>query len=147
MGILRRLARKLTGGPRQGDKEIAARAVEIAELLGLTASRAASFYAELAPDGRELAPDEAEAVRTQLLAVTTCLRSIHPDWDIIEFVAEQRRGRRDADLRPTISVARMMQRGLALALSDDPERRRQAMPIEELRRFLIPVLRFWRQIR
>lgn len=147
MGILRGLASKLTGVPRQGDKEINARAVEIAELLGPTTGRAASFYAELAPDGRELTPDEAAAARAQLLAVSTCLRSIHPDWDIIEFVAEQRRGRRDTDLRPTISFARMMQRGFALALSDDPERRGQAMPVEELRRFAIPVLRFWRHIR
>ncbi len=87
------------------------------------------------------------AAREQLEAVTVCLRSIHPDRDIIDFFAEEgRRVGQDSDMRPTISVLRMMQRSLALALSDDQANRAHAMPIEELREFVIPVLRFWRNL-
>ena len=130
---------------KPGEEEVAERGLEIAEKLARTVGKAAGFYAELAPDGRELAPREAAAVREQLTAVTICLRRIHPDRDIVEFFAEEgRRLGRDSDLRPTISVLRMMQRSFGLALSDDPVRRGQAMRVEELRKFMIPVHRFWR---
>ncbi len=119
----------------------------IPTLIGKTVGTAAQFYNELAPDGRELTPAEVAAAREQLIAVTLCLRSIHPDWDLIDFGAEegQRRGR-DADWRPAISVLRMIQRGLALALSENPARRHQAMPIEELRPFLAGVYQFLRDL-
>lgn len=149
MGCARRLVRKMARGNalKLGDREIAERGREIAEQLARTVGSTAGFYSELAPDGRELAPGEAEAAREQLEVATVCLRSIHSDRDIIDFFAEEgRRVGRDSDMRPTISVLRMMQRSLALALSDDPAHRAYVMPIEELREFVIPVHRFWRNV-
>jgi len=136
-------ARSLETGPRG----IAIRAREVGDQIARALGKAAGFYADLEPDGRELTPNEAAAVREHLEAVTICLRSIQPDRDIIDFTAaEGRRLGRDSDLRPTISVLRMMQRGLGLALSEDPARRASAMPVEELREFVIPVQRFWSEL-
>jgi hypothetical protein len=149
MGRTRRRVKKLAdrNALRPGEKEIADRGREIAEQLAITVGRTAGLYAELVPDGRELTPREAAAAREQLEAVAICLRDIHHDRDIIDrFAEEGRRIGRDADMRPTISVLRMMQRSLALALSEDPARRAHVMPIDELRKFVVPVHRFWRDI-
>ncbi len=100
-------------------------------------------------DPERIAPGSraAAAAREQLEAAAVCLRSIRSDRDIIDFIAEEgRRIGRDSDLRPTISVSRMMQRLLVLVLSEDATHRAPAMPIEELRRFVIPVHLFWRDL-
>lgn len=104
------------------------------ELVGLTAGQAASFYSDLNPDGRRLSPSDAQRAREQLIALTICLR-------------ESRLNRlRERELRATISLMRMMQRGLGLALSDDADRRRRAIPREEIAEYTVPVYRFWRDL-
>jgi hypothetical protein len=126
------------------NQRLKTRGSEIVQLLLPTVGAAARVYSELSPDGRELSESEAAAAQAQLLAITTCLRSIQPDADVIEaFALTGRRRSRDADLRPTISVMKMMQRGYGLALSNDPDRRAQAITIRELGPFLVPVRDFW----
>jgi hypothetical protein len=111
----------------------------------MTAGAAADVYNDLAPNGRKLSSSEATKARDQLVALSICLRDIHDDDDIISLlVADGQRIGMDADLRPTISFMRMMQRGFGLALSDVPGRRKQAMPLEELGRYAAAVVQFWR---
>jgi hypothetical protein len=116
-------------------------------VLAKAGGHAAAVYTKLAPDGRELTTAEASTAREELVSVTVGLRSIHPDRDLIRAIAAVGpRQHRDTDFRPTISLLRMMQRGFALALSDNPDRRTQAMPRDELGRFAVPVHRFWQEL-
>jgi hypothetical protein len=131
----------------QGMREQRLRADEVGNRLARTVTEAAQGYNELAPDGRELSAADASRARELLVAVARSLREIHEDDELIRTVAEdgQRRGR-DTDLRPTISLIRMIQRGLVLALSEDPTRRKQAMPLNEMAEFAVPVTTFWRNL-
>jgi hypothetical protein len=95
---------------------------------------AAAFYNELAPDGRRLSKGEAEKAREQLVTLTICLRQTR----LNRF--------REHELRGTISLARMIQRGLGLALSEEAHQRRRAMPLEEMAGFAAPVHRFFRDL-
>jgi hypothetical protein len=123
------------------------RATQIGERVGSVLAGAATTYNELAPDGRRLSETEANRAREQIIALALCFREIHDDGEFIAAIAERDRLRgKDADLRPTISLMRMIQRGLLLALSDDPSRRRHAMPLDEMAKFAIPVANFWRDL-
>jgi hypothetical protein len=127
-----------------GEEEIALRGRDIAGELGVVATGVLKFYFELVPDGHELADDQRTVVREQLEVGTVCLRRIQPDLDVISFLADEgRRVGQDLDMRPTIAVLRVMLRSLALMLSEDPSRRALAIPLDELREFVIPVVRFW----
>lgn len=123
------------------------RARQIADQLAKAFGEAGAVYNDLAPDGRVLSSSEARNAQDQQLAMTICLRDIHDDDDIIAaLVADGQRRGRDADLRPTIALMRIIQRSFGLALSDDEDRRRQAMPLEEMAKFAAPVARFWREL-
>jgi hypothetical protein len=128
-------------------REQRTRSNEVGNLLGRTIAEAAGFYNELAPDGRQLSATDAARARQILVSVASSLRAIHDDDELIRIAAEdgKRRGR-DTDLRPTVSLTRMIQRGLVLALSEDPARRKQAMPLTEMAKFAVPVARFWRNV-
>lgn len=134
-----------SGGLKPGETEIAVRGREIAEALLSAVGEAAAFYAELAPDGRELSGKTATRVRAHQTALAVCLRDIQSDHDVIAFLAEHgERVHHNLDMRPTISLARMMQRSFGLASSKHPARRVQAMPAKEMAKFAAPIYRFWR---
>lgn len=139
-----RLARKFV---KPDLSEAGRRVKEITEQLGRAAGEAAAVYNEIGPNGRKLSHRDEVKAREQLFAITNCLRDIHNDEDVIVLLAaDGRRTGRNTDLRPTIALMRMMQRGLGLALSGDPLRRQKAMPVTEIARFAGPVARFWREL-
>lgn len=133
--------------PRQSERERVRgvmRAQEIIDLLGTTFIKASDLYVDLDPDGRQLTRNEMTKVREQMTAITLCLREIHSDHELIDYLAaDGRRTGRDTDLRPTISLLRKAQRSFGLALSDDPQRRAETMPGKEFFRSFEPISRFW----
>ena len=117
---------------------------EITEQVGLTAIRVCEFYTGLAPDGRQLSDDETSATHEWLELVTVCLRKVQANYDVVLFLADLgEEAGLQRDLRPTISLLRMVQRSLTLTLSDDSSRRVAAMPLAEFRNYFLPVGRFW----
>ena len=132
--------------PKPGELELAKRASEIARQVGLTCAHAFRTYTEIVHDGRPLTPEEAETAGQQLLAITLCLRDIHDDQDIIDWLATTgARARKDKDIRPTIAFMRVIQRSYGLALSQDASRQRLAIPPRDLAEYAVPLLRFWRK--
>jgi hypothetical protein len=141
---LARSAKKAFQRLPAGEREVALRANELVKLLGLTMSETAGFYAELKPDGQELDADHKAKVRQRAELIAQCLRTLEADRDILDAVtADGERVGQDADLQPTVSVLRVLQRSLIVAASEDPGRRARAIPIPEARRLVLGVWTFW----
>jgi hypothetical protein len=120
------------------------RAVELRDLLMWTWSETAIFYRGLRADGRELSEDEADASRERLRVGAACLRRIDLEREAIDSLAAK--GRKDMDFGLTITLLRMMQRSLVLAISDEPARRAQTISMWRLDGTLLPVRAHWLQL-
>jgi hypothetical protein len=102
-----------------------ARARELVASIDETMTETAVFYRALAPDGRKLSQRERAQALDRIRAGAVCARTIDTEHDVIpeddhEF------------FRPGYALLRSMQRSLALAVSDDPVRRKKAMPLSEM---------------
>lgn len=145
MGLFRgsfqhRVKRRASGAPKPGEEELILAGKEMTEQLALTMTETFRFYTKtLAPDGRELSAEERAAVKERLDAGVLALRAARVNRDFIAYILAEE----DFDVRSTISVLRMMQRSLVLALSADPDRRARAISPAVLVSFIRPVYEFW----
>jgi hypothetical protein len=116
------IERPPTPTPRWGRRK--ARARELVALLDATLGDVATVHRELAPDGRKLSAEERARTIEQLEQAAAVTRTLDLEYDTIT--------RADHELaRPLYALFRSAQRALVLALSDDPARRRRAMPLKE----------------
>jgi hypothetical protein len=118
---------------------------KVGDVLAVTTGDTFTFYLRLVPDGRELGPVETQRAQERLGAGAECLRVVDEKRELILRLAEEgQNSGADTDLRPTISMLRSMQRSLVLAISEDPSRRKMAMPTDELKARAEAIYETWR---
>jgi hypothetical protein len=118
----------MLAGMEPDEREIGLRLVALTHNLILVTGDTFRFYEDLAPDGHELSSEERGQVTERLELATLCLRELNVDSDLLSNLA----GQGKLDFRPAVAVLRMMQRNLVLVLSNNPERRAQAISGPEL---------------
>jgi hypothetical protein len=129
---------KLPGsGLSPEDLDRAQRLDALADLVVITMAETFKLYLRLGPDGRELTAAEAGEVRERLEAGARCGRALDAERELIELASSE------IDLRPALGAVRLMQHSLTLALSDSPDRRARAMPVDELKERMRPVHAQW----
>lgn len=122
-----------------GQQEITLRLIEISNLVLKTMSDTFRFYLDLEPDGRLLSAQERTAARERLEIGALCLRDADENRELVRYSA----AKEGFDFRPSISILRIMQRSLILALSEDSTRRGRAISLRELRALMRPIHEFW----
>jgi hypothetical protein len=114
------VTRLLPGRPKR-----VARIHELAEALVADITEAVDYYQRLAPDGRELTNREQEAVRALLESGAVRLRIVDAEHDLFADTEAN-------VVRLYAELHHALHRSMILTLSPDPERRKLAMPAQEL---------------
>ena len=108
--------------------------MQVLEAVG----EAAAVFPSIAPDGAELNGTQIAGCREHLVVLAACGRELDRERDLVDALVERR------DLRPSIGMLHSMVQALVLRLADDPERRAQATPLQDLATRYHPVLEDWK---
>ena len=116
----------------------AARFEELSSAVLATHGDNLELYAQIRPDGRELDPEERAAVRDRVQDTAGAARTLDAERALVDALEEHR------DLRSDLEMLRATQQGMVLALSEDPARRRKAIPVGELGSLWVPLSERWK---
>jgi len=108
--------------------------MQVLEAVG----EAAAVFPSVAPDESDLDETQVAGCREHLVALAACGRELDRERDLVEARVERR------DLRPSIGMLHSMVQALVLRLADDPERRAQATPLQDVATRYHPVLADWK---
>ena len=123
------------------DSPRATRGRELINELGHSWISGAGLYMRLAPHGAELTHSDHAAVRQQLISSASTLRALGAEQSALETFLDQQSPR--IDVRRTLTLLRVINRNLVLAISDDPRRRSNAIPASDLASLARPVYDYW----
>jgi len=123
----------------EGNPDELARRFDELELQVLKAvGEAATVFPSIAPDEPDLDEAQVAGCREHLVVLAACGRELDRERDLVDALVERR------DLRPSIGMLHSMVQALVLRLADDPERRAQATPLQDLATRYHPVLEDWK---
>jgi hypothetical protein len=123
---------------REEPAKRAAAASDLEDLLVDAVVDGALRYADIAPDGRELDADDRGRALAQLEAGALAIIEATRQRDLIASATTM-------PAAQTLALIRIMQQGLVLALSDDPQRRARAVDAVTVASYGLEVRDAWRE--